>query len=124
MTNDEKLNLKVKKPAEAEKYRLEKIAEAQAKKVEQHQNQVFNVINIGSISISILAQAKKVEQHQSQVFNNMDHFLCCQIVLEAEAEAEVQALRGEAEAYAIEVKAKVGSPCWVHAHAQCSCLCH
>ena len=86
----------MKKPAEAEKYRLEKIAEA---------------------------QAKKVEQHQSQVFNNMDHFLCCQIVLEAEAEAEVQALRGEAEAYAIEVKAKVGSPCWVHAHAQCSCRC-
>ena len=70
----------MKKPAEAEKYRLEKIAEAQAKKVEQHQNQVFNIT---------------------------DQFLCCQTVLEAEAEAEVQALRGEAEAYAIEVKAKV-----------------
>ena len=74
--NDEKLNLKVKKPAEAEKYRLEKIAEAQAKKVEQQQNWVFNVINIGSISISIsiLAQAKKVEQHQNWVSNIMDQF--------------------------------------------------
>ena len=72
--------MKVKKPAEAEKYRLEKIAEAQAKKVKQPQNQVFNN---GSI-------------------------FCSQIVLEAEAEAEVQALKGEAEAYAIEVKAKVG----------------
>ena len=67
--NNEKLNLKVKKPAEAEKYRLEKIAEAQAKKVEQHKNWIFNVINIGSISISILAQSKAVEQHQNWVFN-------------------------------------------------------
>ena len=36
-TEYNEFNWKVKKPAEAEKYRLEKIAEAQAKKVKQPQ---------------------------------------------------------------------------------------
>ena len=65
--------MKVKKPAEAEKYRLEKIAEAQAKKVKQPQNQVFNN---GSKNFAhrFSSEAKKVKQLQNQKSSIMDQF--------------------------------------------------
>ncbi len=70
----------VRKPAEAEKFRLEKIAEANRCGMQRKRN------DHSLLTLSVFSRAR--------------------IVLEAEAEAEAVAMKGEAEAFAVEAKAK------------------
>ncbi|MEQ2167620.1 Flotillin-like protein 1 [Goodea atripinnis] len=73
---EKELEAKVKKPAEAERYRLEKLAEAQ------------RISELASLTICLLC------------------ICSMKMIMEAEAEAESIRVKGEAEAFAVEAKGR------------------
>ncbi|KAI4883320.1 hypothetical protein NFI96_024834, partial [Prochilodus magdalenae] len=79
---EKELEAKVKKPAEAEKYRLEKLAEAE-RRIEEERLTLHRLL-----------------------FYQVVVKLGLQLIMEAEAEAESIRMKGEAEAFAMEAKGR------------------